>query len=346
MTQLTRAHQELYCRPEDERFETLIDLHRHCQSLKDRSYRIKEPGTEFHPVFEQGHVALKIDGNNPLALNDWSFSQVCSLSGVAKDTVTRLQPQTAAQVLSETLPHRVDEETDLQALVIDNSTIRAVTGGTYRRLWSADLTTLLLEFATDFSPPQRGFNGATGLYAGEQDLFCFMIDPTGWAEIGGEAFAPGFFVWNSEVGKRTVGISTFWFQAVCQNHIVWDATEVIEWTRKHTGKVKDSLGEIRSVIEALVQKRDERKDGFAKVIANAMQTSYGTDAEDVQKLLAKGGFTKTVAKRAAEIAQRRGLFTIWSIVDALTQLARETKHAGSRTEADQKASALLALAAA
>ena len=61
-------------------------------------------------------------------------------------------------------------------------------------------------------------NGATGLYCGEQDLFVFLIDPVGWAEIDGEAFAPGFFVWNSEVGKRSVGIQTFWFQQVCANH--------------------------------------------------------------------------------------------------------------------------------
>ena len=52
--------------------------------------------------------------------------------------------------------------------------------------------------------------------SGEQDMFCFMIDPTGWIEIEGENFAPGFFVWNSEVGRRSLGIQTFWFQAICQ----------------------------------------------------------------------------------------------------------------------------------
>jgi hypothetical protein len=79
------------------------------------------------------------------------------------------------------------------------------------------------EYATDFQPPPKGFNGATGLYAGEQDLFVFLIDPTGWVEIDGEAFAPGMFLWNSEVGCRSVGIETFWYQQVCANHIVWDA---------------------------------------------------------------------------------------------------------------------------
>jgi len=38
-------------------------------------------------------------------------------------------------------------------------------------------------------------------------------------------------------------------------------------------------------------------------------------------------------------------FTIFALVDALTRLAREQENAGDRTDADEKASALLALAA-
>lgn len=346
MAILTRASRELFRRDPDESFESLPDLHRFCQEAKDRSRRVKEPGDQFLPAISQGQLALKINGHEPFGLNDWSFTQLCSFAGVAKDTVNRLQPETAQRVFAETMSGRTDEESDMQALVLDNRVVRSLNGEKYKRLWDADLVAMLLEFATDFTPPQKGMNGATGLYAGQQDLFCFLIDPTGWTEINGEAFAPGFFVWNSEVGRRTVGVSTFWFQAVCQNHIVWDATEVLEFTRKHTGKASNSLAAIRSVIEALVQKRDERKDGFARVLANAMQTRYGEDAEDVQKLLAKSGFTRSLAKQATELAVQRGRFTVWSVVDALTQLARQAKYAGSRTEADQKASALLALAAA
>ena len=121
--------------------------------------------------------------------------------------------------------------------------VQAIHGASYTRLYNADLLTMVREFATDFVPPQpAGMDGsrpsvtdddpgspgfvpdpeptpATGLYCGEQDMFCFLIDPTGWAEIEDEAFAPGFFIWNSEVGKRSVGVQTFWFQAVCQNHV-------------------------------------------------------------------------------------------------------------------------------
>jgi predicted GNAT family acetyltransferase len=344
MANLTRASRELFRRTEDERFESLSDLSNHCGEMKEQGRRYREPGPDFEPVFADDQLRIKINGHGQFRLNDWSCSQLCGLAGISKDTLNRLQPKTATEVLVETLHQRIDEESDLQALVHGGDFIRSINSESYKRLWNADLIAVLQEFATDFTPPQKGFNGATGLYAGEQDMFCFLIDPNGWTEINDEAFAPGFFVWNSEVGKRTVGIQTFWFQAVCQNHIVWDAVEVVEFTRKHTGRVREALSEIRSAIETLVAKRDERKDGFARVIAKAMETSYGTTVEEVQELLAKRGFAKTLAKKAAELARQQGGFTIWSVVDALTQLARQAKYAGTRTVADQKASSLLSLA--
>jgi hypothetical protein len=153
--------------------------------------------------------------------------------------------------------------------------LRSMHGTAYTRPHDADVVRTLQEFAVDFQPPQTAAGGGTGLYAGEQDLFCFLIDPAGWTEIEGEAFAPGFFVWNSEVGRRSVGIQTFWFQAVCQNHIVWDAVEVVDFTRKHTSSVVDAMTEIRRIIEALIAKRDDLRNGFAQVIAKAMHTKLG-----------------------------------------------------------------------
>ena len=64
-----------------------------------------------------------------------------------------------------------------------------------------------------------------------------------------------------------------------------------------------------------------------------------------EKVLAKQGIAKTLAKRALEIAVEKGRFTVWCILDALTRLTQELENAGDRTEADQKVSRLLALAA-
>ena len=41
-------------------------------------------------------------------------------------------------------------------------------------------------------------------------------------------------------------MQTLWFQAVRQNHIVWDAVEVVDFSRKHTANVYEAVADIRS----------------------------------------------------------------------------------------------------
>jgi len=101
---------------------------------------------------------------------------------------------------------------------------------------------------------------------------------------------------------------------------------------------------MRRIVEGLVEKRDERRAGFTDVIAKAMRTKLGDDADEVLKTLTKNGIGRGVAKKALEIAQAQGRFTIFSLVDALTRLSGEIANAGDRTDADEKAGALLALA--
>lgn len=248
MQNLTTASRELFRRTPDEMFSSFDVLHRHCSELRDRSTDCWRSPMEIEPRASGGRLDLLLGGDGAHRLNDWSFGQLCKLSGVSKDTLNKLSPETAALALRETLPN---DGKPLQALTLD-STVRSIHGATYTRLHNVDLLNVVRDFATDFQPPQKAMGGGTGLYCGEQDMFVFLIDPLGWCEIEGEAFAPGFFLWNSEVGCRSVGIQTFWFQAVCQNHIVWDAVEVIDFARKHTANVRDCLTEIRRMIEGLV----------------------------------------------------------------------------------------------
>lgn len=339
---LTAASRELFRRAPDECFESLKELATHCHAKCNESRdRWLAPAAVTTMASADGLVCRADDGNQFL-LNDWSFGQLCRLSGVSKETVNRLTVETASRVLQETLPR---QQTKPWQLFTRGAALRSVHGAAYTRLHDLELVELLEQIAEGFVPPQRGMNGATGLYAGEQDLFCFLIDPAGWIDIEGEAFAPGLFVWNSEVGRRSVGVQTFWFQAVCQNHIVWDAVEVVEYTRKHTAKVQDSLAEIRRIIERLVARRDERKDAFSKCIARAMREQLGNDAEEALEALLRHGVPRGAANEALRLAERRGRFTIFSLVDALTRLAGEIQYAGDRLEADLRAAQLLALAA-
>lgn len=330
MVNLTRASSELFRRTPDERFPSLNELWEHCQQEKRFSTDCWQPPQLLRPQADGETVSVTLGDDQRYRMNDWSFTQLCRLSGVSKDTVNRLSNETASRALQETLPAA---DKPIQLLTTGKS-VRSLHGVSYTRLWNADLLSVLREFATDFQPPQTAMNGGTGLYCGEQDLFAFLIDPTGWTEINGEAFAPGFFVWNSEVGRRSLGIQTFWFQAVCQNHIVWDAIEVTEFSRKHTANVHDGLAEIRRIISTLVEKRDARRDGFVKAVTQAMQTSLGSDADEVTKELLRNGIPRGLAMEALEVARKQGRFTIFALVDALTRLNQSCRFTGDRVEAD------------
>jgi hypothetical protein len=346
MTSLTRANRELYRRGPDETFQTLKELHDHCRQVRNDSSDVWQLPHTVLPLESGGELLIPLDKGGQASMTDWSFSQLCRFAGVSRDTLNRLQPATATLALRDTLPQG---DKPVQMLTTGNAngmTIRSIHGVSYTRLWNAELIETIRDVAPEFQPPQKAVTGGTGLYCGEQDMFCFLIDPTGWIEIEGEAFAPGFFVWNSEVGRRSLGMQSFWFQRVCQNHIVWDAIDVVEYSRKHTANVRDGLLEIRRHIESLVAKRDARRDSFASALKKAMVTRLGDDAESVAKELGKLSIPQNLVKEAMEIARAQGGFTIFALVDALTRLTQRVSFAADRAEADWKVAQLLSLALA
>jgi hypothetical protein len=315
-------------------------LWEHCNRQREQSTDRWHPPNALSTRVDNHTLLMNMGTDGAFSLNDWSFSSLCRLAGVSKDTVNRLSPTTASIVLEETLPRSGSKPLQL---LTQESHIRSIHGASYTRLWNADLLSMVREFATDFQPPQEGVTGGTGLYCGEQDLFVFLVDPLGWTEIEGENFAPGFFLFNSEVGCRSLGCETFWFQAVCANHLVWDVAEVCEYTRKHTANVHEGLSEIRAMIENLVTKRDARKDAFVQIVRKAMQAKLGEDADQALKELCRNGVNRSMGKEALIIAQKNGRFTIWSVIDALTRLSQKSQYAGARAELDRKAAELFSL---
>ena len=75
-----------------------------------------------------------------------------------------------------------------------------------------------------------------------------------------------------------------------------------------------------------------------------METTLGSDADEVKKALSQTGIPRVLGKQAVEIAQEKGRFTIFAIVDALTRIAGKIANAGDRVEVDHKAGQLLSLA--
>ena len=104
MAELLAARNELFRRAPDECFASLDELHRHCREERASSTdRWQLPHTLL-PHVADGELALALEDAPECRLNDWSFSQVCRMAGVAKETLNRLSPATASLALGETMP--------------------------------------------------------------------------------------------------------------------------------------------------------------------------------------------------------------------------------------------------
>ena len=117
---------------------------------------------------------------------------------------------------------------------------------------------------------------------------------------------------------------------------------MVEYNRRHTRNVVNCTDDICRILNRLVRRRDERRDRFADVIAKAMGTKLDKDQENVLKKLRREGIPRSVAQEALKLATERGAFTVFSIVDALTQVSGKMANAGDRLELDQRAGAMLA----
>src|SRR6185437_6692042 len=118
MQNLTAASRELFSRSPDECFGSLDSLYQHCLTDRDRSEDRWHSPVEIRPVAREGKLALELGSLGTYQLNDWSFSQVCKLASVSKDTLNKLSPDTASRALLETLPCG---EKPLQVLSLDRT---------------------------------------------------------------------------------------------------------------------------------------------------------------------------------------------------------------------------------
>jgi hypothetical protein len=189
---------------------------------------------------------------------------------------------------------------------------------------------------------------ATTLYASDRDVFIFLVDPANPIEVDGETLYRGFYTWNSEVGSATFGLTTFLYREVCDNRIIWGATDVKELRIRHTGGAPDRFAYegqryLRRYAEESTQKLVE---GIRAAKTTLIPLNEGK-GETVQDWLQSRGFTKSEAKGAHETAvgEEGRARTFWDIVNGVTAYARTISHTDARTTLEAKAGRLMEMVA-
>lgn len=360
-TNLNAASQQWASRPDDERYLSLEELHASVLARRRECWTATPQTRELRVVPSADDLAIECydptaGQRRELQLSHWSFGQLAQYAQAPASYLRKLPAELAAINLQwglERSPVRDD------ALVLARSNgaheLRAMTSTSYGRIWDAQVVEAVQRVNADgrWQVPAASYAAnnprrATTLYASDRDVFIFLVDPKNPIEVKGEQLYRGFYTWNSEVGSATFGLTTFLYRYVCDNRIIWGATDVKELRIRHTGGAPDRFayeGE-----RYLKRYADESAVKLIEGVKVAQATEIPVNdgkGETVADWLQARGFTKAEAKASVDsaIAEEGRARTFWEVVSGITAHARTLVHADARTGLETKAGKLMEMVA-
>lgn len=363
--ELMQAFHQWATRPNDERFLSLHAMQefKNTQRSDSRSGVVSSRRIEVRPVDDDPtHKGLMIHGQNGngAVATHWSFGQLATLAKSPAGYLRSLPAPIAADCLNYGFKFMRDIEDVGILLHRDDNMIelRAATGPKYGRIWDSDVLFHLIDYVGDgvsgqwkvpgeFGKPVTVNRQNTTLYASDRDMFVFLTDENNLIEVpnrrNGEtgAMSRGFFVWNSEVGSKTFGVSTFLFDYVCMNRIIWGARDI------HTVKIRHTASAPDRFLEDAVPALEDYANSSSANITNAIENARAKRLDDVGDFLAKRFNAKT-AKRIMEqheVEEGRPIETIWDAVTGVTAVAKDIQHVDARVVMEQEGGKLLDLVA-
>ena len=372
---LLRASEQWWKRPADERYLSLGELYQATLARADASEAQVVPNLELEvctdgdatgsPLVVSAPTAFGSRGEaEQLGLTDWTLGQLASFSKVPARTIKAFcggvpgGSALMAVAMTQGLAHLAkSDQTQLYARTDrDDGQLMAITSPSYGRIYDHQVVRAIQE-ATDggsWTIPaatyaDRDPRRATTLYASDRDVFLFLVNEERKIEIqtpqGPRAYSRGFFAWNSEVGASTFGITTFLYDFVCDNRIVWGAQDVREFRIRHSkGGPERFQREGRRLLSDYAEQSGEKT---RRQLQAAARHRAGKSEDEVLTFLQRFQYTQTESKKIVEQAkiEEGRADTVLDLVNGATALARGQSHTDARIVAERKASRMLTVAA-
>jgi hypothetical protein len=370
MTTLTQASHEWATRPADERFTTLADLHAHTSGIRTISRESSHIALEDLRVVtseSDGHTSPRLIGKAgiPAAFTHHSFGQLCRVVGAPAAYMRTLPAQLVKTNLSYALA--MGEHTLLSELGEDGKTakllfaqngdykLRALTGNGYARIWNADISSRLLrlvEERPEWQPAPAAYDGSRGLYAGDTNMFAFLVDSDRriFETDSHGGLGRGFFVSNSEVGDASFRLTTFLYNYICGNHMVWGAKGVRELRIPHIGTANTrAFRELTIELKAYSESsgtEDElkivaaRRYQIAATKDAVLDAVFGLRVPNLSKGLIEDSYDKAELHEGWYGSPR----TAWGLASGLTEIARDLPQADERVLVERAAGRVLQMA--
>lgn len=365
-----RVSSQWFSRPDDERFLSLNDLFEKVKGRADRSHSKVIDVSDIRinaKMDDPDKLTMHLDSDVEVAPNHWSFGQLAGLVGAPAGYLRKL-PASLAAINLQYGVSSVREENVKAYWDGEEFGLMAATGPDYGRVYDYELVRAvqkiagngigdtrwkipgMIDWATSmYNPFVDPTKDTTTLYASDRDVFMFLVDDTHPIEIGKLADGSpdlvfrGFYAWNSEVGSKTLGISTFLLRGVCQNRNLWGVQDKNEIKIRHSKHVSHRLA--HELEPALLEYSNASDRGIILGITKAKEAIVANSDEDRLEFLGKRGFNKTAAQNVIDTVIReegKAPESVWDFVNGITAAARSIKHQDARLDAERVAGKLLA----
>lgn len=368
---ISRVSSEWFSRSDDERFLSLDDLYAAVRGRAENSRtQVIESAAIRVNASRDDAESLRLElpgGEQPLAPTHWSFGQLSSLVGAPAAYLRQLPAPLAGINLQYGLTnHRAEQVKTLQT---DDGRLelRAVTGPDYGRIFDHELVSAVQRIAGNgvgdtrwkvpgvldwstmtYNPMVDVTKETTTLYAGDRDVFMFLVDDLNPIEAGKLAdgspdlYFRGFYCWNSEVGSKTLGLASFYLRAVCQNRNLWGVEDFQELTLRHSKYVASRFA--HEAAPALNAFANASPAPFIAGIRAARDKIVARDDDDRRAFLKNRGFSKAETTKVIDTVlaeEGHPPESVFDFVQGITAVARTKAHQDVRLDLETKARRLL-----
>lgn len=382
---LFTASNQWATRPDDERFWTVKEAHDACKAYRETAREAKQVPFSSLRV-EAVNSELKLIGKKetPARLTNWAFGQLSQRAGAPAGYLRTLPATLAAQNINHGLAHKTDGTANLLLHTNGGWLVRAFLSDDYRRIWNYEVLSRcegLVDEGWKVPPARPAFGGShnvrpateadvlenneggwglsvnvgdliapAGVYASDHDCFVFLVNTSKRIQDGTEGgLSRGVFITNSEVGAASLRITRFFFRHVCGNHIVWDASKVVDLRLRHVGRAR---GKFVRAFQAEVQWVDDASasDEEAKIRAAQRFIIADTKENVLDQLFGKKalGLSRKSIESAYELAEDHhedgDPRSAWGIAQGLTRLSQQTPYQDERDRLDRAAGKVIQVA--
>lgn len=383
MTELMSAHNQWARRRPDERFASLTAMLGAAQRKFERSREHAMRTGSIKVEADNNNGLTFVGSHGEATPSNYAFKQFCNRVGFLPSAAETLNADLVAKCLNYRIGEtdkRDDGEGNTQFLVEDGDhgekTIRAATSDSYARFHDKDFIPTLMDLENRGwrVPPCRPvFEGQPGtrpatadevgmwgkggvqikegdpiapgnIYMGDRDMFVLMANPERSTDDGGgHALMRGIMASNSEVGARSLKLTTFLMQSVCGNAIIWGAQDIVEVSYRHIGKararIKEALGNLKigdqdnwerelSVINWM------RKNKLGDTKEAVIENVYG---QRIDNLITKGLIGNAIDNAIRHDSDDGSPYTWYGFANALTRYSQTMPNMDTRMGIDTAA---------